>query len=109
MANHDNQQQWDRGELPSLLSAAANLAGLCITVVALLNTFDKAQSAVSMVDDLFGVCAALFLLSTYFIFWALRAKSETLTHVLTKTVDVLFLVALSAMTIGAFLMIYTIW
>jgi hypothetical protein len=109
MAHGNNHQQWDRAELHSLLSAAANLAGLCITVVALLNTFDKAQSAVSIVDDLFGICAAIFLLCIYLIFWALRGQNAAFTHALTRTVDVLFLVALSAMTVGAFMMIYTIW
>ena len=108
MTNHNNQQQVDRAELHSLLSAAANLAGLCITVVALLNTLDKTRSGVSIVDDLFGICAAVFLICTYLVFWALRARSQRLRHVLTKAVDALFLVALSAMTAAAFLMIYTI-
>ena len=107
--NPSKDDPWDRAELHSLLSAAANLAGLCVTVVALLNTFDRAKSAVSIVDDMFAVCAAAFLLCTYLIFWVLRARKPAVILAGTRAVDALFLIALSAMTVAAFLMIYTIW
>lgn len=106
---NDKQNAWDRAELLSLLSASATLAGLCITVVALMNTFAQTKSAASIVDDVLGVCAAAFLLCIYLIFWALRASNPGLSIALTKAVDALFLFALSAMTITAFIMIYTIW
>ncbi|HEY2775876.1 MAG TPA: hypothetical protein VGK20_17675 [Candidatus Binatia bacterium] len=100
---------WDRQELLSLLSASATLAGLCITVVALMNAFNKANSGATIVDDVLALCAAAFLLSTYLIFWALRSSSPSVAVVLTKSVDVIFLAALSAMTAAGFIMLYTIW
>ena len=108
-----NQQQsarnWRRDELLSLLSTSGGLAGLCITVVALMNTFDKKHASVSIIDDIFGLCAAIFLLCTYLIFWALRSHSPARSAVLTKILEVLFLIALTCMIIAAFMMIYTIW
>jgi hypothetical protein len=109
MTTPQQQEQWERAELLNLLSASATLAGLCITVVALMNTLDRAKSAISITDDVLAICAAAFLLCTYLIFWALRAKSPGLLRVLLKAVDVVFLVSLSAMTLAAFIMIYTIW
>ena len=109
----DNQQQppnnWRRDELLSLLSTSGALAGLCITVVALMNTFDKSHASVSIVDDIFGVCAAVFLLCIYLIFWALRSRSVTTIVMLTKLLEGMFLLALTGMIIAAFMMIYTIW
>jgi hypothetical protein len=100
---------WRREELLSLLSTSGALAGLCITVVALMNTFDKTLAGVSIVDDMLAVCAAAFLLCIYLIFWALRSRKTSVSVVLIKVVDGVFLLAITSMTIAAFIMIYTIW
>jgi len=100
---------WQRQELLSLLSTSGSLAGLCITVVALMNTFGKAHAEVSIVDDMLAMCAAAFLLCVYLIFWALRAHETSLSALLIKVVDGLFLLAMTSMTVAAFIMIYTIW
>lgn len=97
-----------REELLSLLSTSGNLAGLCITVVAFMNTFDKSRSGVSIVDDLFMICAAVFLLCIYCSFWALKTRRPRITGLLVGIADSLFLLALTAMTLAAFIMVYTI-
>ena len=45
----NNSAKWRRDELLSLLSTSGSLAGLCITVVALMNTFNKARADVTVV------------------------------------------------------------
>jgi len=100
---------WRREELLSLLSTSGSLAGLCITVVAVMNTFDKSRANVTVVDDMLAVCAAAFLVCIYLIFWALRSPASPLAVVLIKVVDIVFLLAMTSMTVAAFLMIYTIW
>lgn len=110
MPNPDNtQKNWRRSELLSLLSTSGALAGLSITVVALMNTFNKAHASVTIVDNIFGICAAIFLLCTYLIFWALRTSSERLSILLTRILEGLFLFALTSMIIATFIMIYTLW
>jgi len=98
-----------REELLHLLSVSGTLAGLCITVVALMNTFSGIRSIVTVVDDMFAACAATFLLSIYLIVWALRTRKPHVATFLTRVVDRLFLLALTAMTVAAFILIYTIW
>ena len=93
----------------SLLSTSGSLAGLCITIVALMNTFNKARAAVSIVDDLLAVCAAAFLSCIYLILWTLRSRRTSLSVVLIRVVDGVFLSAMTTMTIAAFLMVHTIW
>ncbi len=109
MTDQLNSVNWRRGELLSVLSTSGTLAGLCITVVALMNTFDKTQASVSIVDDMFGICAVAFLLCIYLIFWALRSHVAKTSVVLIKAVEGVFLLAMTLMTVAAFLMIYTIW
>jgi hypothetical protein len=100
---------WKRAELLSLLSASGTLAGLCITVVALMKTFDKTGSAVSIIDDLLAGCAAGFVACIYLIFWALRSPNLVTFSRLGRLVDGVFLLALGSMTGAGFLMVYTMW
>ncbi|WP_028311907.1 hypothetical protein [Derxia gummosa] len=91
----------------SLLSGAGTLAGLCITVVALMKTIGGGTATI--VDDLFALGALLFLLCVYAIFWALRTRRPQLVRRLTLLADALFLVALTLMTGAAFVLVYTVW
>ena len=109
MTTPQHQPSWVREELLHLLSVSATLAGLCVTVVALMRTFGKGSDSATIVDDLFAVCALLFLTSTYLIFWALKTRKPGLGIVLVRVLDVVFLVALTLMSAAAFVMVYTVW
>ena len=100
---------WMREELLHLLSVSGTLAGLCVTAVAVMNTLGKSVRTTTIVDDLFALCALLFRTCRYLIFSALRTKQPTIASLLTKIIDGLFLVALTLMTTGSFLMVYTVW
>jgi hypothetical protein len=109
MSGNGNSFNWGREELLGLLSNSANLAGLCVTVVALMNTFDRSNSTASFVDDLFALCAAVFVLCTYVIFWTLRTIKGNIPTWLMRAIDGLFLAALTSMTVASFLLIYAVW
>ncbi len=108
MSHSTRSDPWVREELLQLLSLSGNLAGLCVTVVALMHTFKESFSA-SIIDDLFALCALLFLVATYLIFSALRTKTPALARVLITIVDTVFLIGLTIMTAAAFMMVYTVW
>lgn len=98
-----------REELLHLLSVSGTLAGLCVTVVALMHTIGTTDVATTLIDDLFALCALFFLSCTYLIFTALRTKRENLARILIKVVDSVFLVGLTLMTAAGFMMVYTVW
>lgn len=99
---------WGRAELLHLLSVCGTLAGLSITIVAFMHGFDRARSTVTIVDDMLALCAALYLVCIYLIFWALRTPRQALLRPLIRIIDAVFLAALTTMTVAAFLTIYTI-
>jgi hypothetical protein len=100
---------WVREELLHLLSVSGTLAGLSVTVVALMHTLGTPTLATTIIDDLFALCALLFLSCTYFIFSALRSQKANVARVLIKVVDTVFLVGLTLMTAAGFMMVYTVW
>ena len=109
MSDSRGPARWERTELLYLLSVAATLAGLCVTVVALMKTLTTSATAATLVDDMFALCAVLFLLDTYLIFWALSTRRPALAVRLIRVLDVIFLAALTLMTLAAIVMLYTVW
>jgi hypothetical protein len=109
MTKVTSSDTWVREELIHLLSVSATLAGLCVTVVALMNTFGKSSHVATVVDDIFAVCALLFLVSIYTIFSALRTRKLSVARALAKVVDAMFLAALTLMTVAAFMLVCTVW
>lgn len=84
------------------------MAGLCITAVALIATV-RTTVAGTVVDDILVVCALLFLLCTYSVFWALRTKHHAVAQGLERVAEAIFAVALTAMVSAGFIMTYTLW
>jgi len=104
----NNADTWLREELLHLLSVSATLSGLCVAIVALMNTFSRGAEVATIADDIFAVCALVFLICIYFIFAALRTRNGQLLQRLVKVVDIFFVVGLTAMTFAAFIMVYTL-
>ena len=96
-----------RDELTSLLSLCGTLAGLCIGIVAFIN--NSPRGAATTIDDVLATCAATFLLCIYLITFALRTRSHKRAALLTRVIELLFLAALTVMTIAGFFMVYTVW
>lgn len=106
---NSNASKWMREELLHLLAVCATLSGLCITVVALMTNFERTRKSVTIVDDIFAICALFFLICMYIIFFAMRARTPDLEARLIKLVDIIFLLAMTCMTLAAFVMVYTVW
>jgi hypothetical protein len=100
---------WVREELLHLLSISGTLAGLSVTVVAVMYTIGRDVFTATIVDDMFALCALLFLTCTYVIFWTLRIQGSGLASRLIEIVDALFLIGLTLMTAAGFMMVYTVW
>lgn len=92
-----------------LLPMSASLAGLSVGAVTLFRLTEKSVRLATFADDLLVICAALFLLSTYLIFWALRSRALGWSRWLARLVDTVFLVALTALVGVGFMMVYALF
>ena len=105
-----SQDDEDRRELLlRLLPMSASLAGLSVGAVTLFRLTDKSVRLATFADDLLVICAALFLLSTYLIFWALRSRNPGRVRWLARLVDGVFLVALTVLVFVGFVMVYALF
>lgn len=105
----DALQPVDREELRHLLSVSGTMAGLCITAVTLIATIGRASGvAATIVDEIFVICGVLFLLCTYFVFWALRTGRPELAAQLDRVAAMLFAIALTGMVSAGILMVFTV-
>ena len=92
-----------------LLPMSASLAGLSVGAVTLFRLTDKSVSLATLADDLLVICAALFLLSTYLTFWALRSRKLGRARWLARLVDGVFLVALTGLVFVGLVMVYALF
>ena len=98
-----------RALLLRILSISASLAGFCVAGISLLNAQAKGGKFEGLADDLLAVAAVLFLLSTYFTFWALRTTRENRLFLLARVIDVLFLSGLTLIVISGIAIVYTVF
>jgi hypothetical protein len=101
--------QDSRELLLRLLPVSSSLAGLSVGAVTLFRFSDKGVRLATIADDVLVVCAALFLLSTYLIFWALRSRTMSRMRRLARLVDAVFLVALTGLVGVGFTMVYALF
>ena len=100
---------WIREELLHLLTLSGTMAGLSITAIALMHTTARGAPAATVADDVLALCALMFLLCTYVIFWALRTRRPGFAQRLSELADAMFLLALTAMIGAGLIMVYTLW
>jgi len=103
------QPAWVREEQLHRLSLSGTLAGLSITGVTLFHTLGRVSEVRTVADAVLAGSALLFLVCTYFIFFALRTRHARLAPTLVNIADALFLLALTGMVGAGIIMVYTVW
>ncbi len=89
-----------------IFSVSAGLVGVCLTVVGLLNIFQRPGEAQSIADNLVAIDAMVFLAACLFGYLALRAERESRWRRMERYADVLFLAGLSGMVLISGLIAY---
>ena len=97
-----------RDLLLRVLSVQASLAGFSIAAIGLIRFSTRSQSFSTFADDLLGLCALVFLVSTYLTFWALRTRSDARMQWLARWVDGLFLAGLTGLVTAGFMILYAL-
>ena len=97
-----------REELLVLLPLSGTLAGLCIGAITLFHFSNPFAKVSSITDDILAICALIFLISIYVIFWALRTRQPLHMTMLVKLIDSIFLLGITALVGVGFIMVYAL-
>lgn len=74
----------------------------------MIQTLRHASEITTVSDHVFAFSALGFLICTFMIFIGLRLSSIRRLKLYIMAIDILFLLSLSLMTFGAFLLVYTL-
>jgi hypothetical protein len=96
----------DREVLLRLLSVTATLAGLCVAALGFIEYGTPEAALRTYADEVIAFDAFLFACCAYLILWALRTSSLARARMLSKIVDITFLVALTSMLIASSYIVY---
>lgn len=89
-----------------IFSTSATMVGICLTVIGFFKVLFQMKAIGTLGDDLLAVDALLFLIACVLSYWALRGRSARRRRITEKFADIIFLVALSMMTLICGLITY---
>jgi hypothetical protein len=89
-----------------IFSTSATMVGVCLTVIGLFKVILQLKIVSTLGDDLLAFDAMLFLVACVLSYWALRTRGMKRRQRTEKVADIVFLVALSFMTIICGLITY---
>jgi hypothetical protein len=89
-----------------IFDTSATMVGVCLTVIGLFRLILQLKSISTWADDLLLIDAMLFLGACGLAYWALRTRSARRRHFTEKIADVIFLLALTLMTLICALITY---
>jgi len=85
-----------------ILPASATMTGVCVTVLSIVRLTEASRHINTIIDKLMAVNGLVFLVSCFISYIAIRHPRKA--FALEKYADILFLIGLSMMVIGGFLL-----
>lgn len=99
----------DEQLLERLLSTSASMTGVCVALLSVVQIIADSRKIQTLADDALAVDSLFFLLCCYLAIWALRTRHPARAHLLSKTVDYLFLTGMTGLVVIGFMIVYTIF
>jgi hypothetical protein len=87
---------------------APTMLALCLTMVGLIKIYTALQKVTTLADNVLAFCLAAFLFATVFSYLALRYHLTAKGAIFARIADVMFLSGLSACTVVAFVVVYSL-
>ena len=85
-----------------ILPTSATMTGVCVTVISIVRLTEATRHISSITDNMFAVTGLVFLISCFLSYTSMR--SYRLAARMEKLADLFFLVGLSMMVIGGFML-----
>lgn len=85
-----------------ILPTSATMSGVCVTVISIVRLTEATRHISTIIDDVFAMTGLVFLISCFLSYAAMR-KQRFLGR-LEKYADSFFMVGLSMMVIGGFML-----
>ncbi|WP_051277863.1 hypothetical protein [Solimonas flava] len=99
----------DEQLLERLLSTSASMTGVCVALLSVVQIIADSRKIQTLADDALAVDSLFFLVCCYLAIWALRTRDPARAHLLSKTVDYLFLTGMTGLVVIGFMIVYTIF
>lgn len=82
------------------------MVGVCLTVIGIFRLLFQFQPVGTIGDDLLAMDAMLFLIACVLSYWGLRSRRARRRRIAERAADIVFLAALSVMTLTCALITY---
>lgn len=80
--------------LLTVLSVSSGMVGVCLTAIGLIGIIKSLNKVEVLVDDMLAVGAVMFMVTSLLSFFAMRTRLSHFWRGMTRTIDILFCLAL---------------
>jgi amino acid transporter len=91
-----------------ILSVSATMVGVCLTAIGLIRVVITLRRMETLVDDLVGIDAVLFVAAGLLAYWAMRTRTRGRLHHIELIAERVFLAAMVLMGIACLALVYGI-
>ncbi|HXE12429.1 MAG TPA: hypothetical protein VN633_09935 [Bryobacteraceae bacterium] len=109
LMNQAPEKQQSHPEITAHVFAnSPTMLALCLTMVGLIKIYTALQKVTTLADNILAFCLAAFLFATLFSYLALRYHLSPRRSIFARIADAMFLSGLSACTLVAFIVVYSL-
>jgi len=108
MSDQTSKEEHEHGLTLHVFTISAGLVGVCLTAIGLLRVVTAHSRVGTIGDELLAADAMLFMVCCCLSFWSFKTAHARRRRRLRTAVDVLFMLALTAMVVVCALIAYAI-
>ena len=108
MDNPDSKFSLEEDISVHIFTVSAAMVGVCLTVIGLIRVVVAIHKIDTLVDDLLGVDAVLFLASCLLSYWALRTRRSRRMLRMERAADTIFILALILMVAVCLFVVFAV-
>ncbi len=91
-----------------IFTVSAAMVGVCLTAIGLIRVVITMRGVETLIDNLVGVDAVMFVISGLLAYWALRSRSRGRLHRIEVAAERLFLAAMILMGLASLALVFSI-
>jgi hypothetical protein len=87
--------------LLTVLSVSSGMVGVCLTAIGLIGIIKSLNKVEMLVDDLLAIGTMMFMVTSLFSFFAMRTRLSQTWRSITRTIDIIFCLALVLVAVAS--------
>ena len=92
----------------AVLSVSSGMVGVCLTAIGLIGIIKSLNKVEMLVDDMLAIGAVMFMVTSLLSFFAMRTRLSQTWRSITRTIDIIFCLALVLVSVATAMLTWVV-